>query len=354
MFGADAHFLLTICMTNSQCSWNDTPDQKLAFHISPDSEPATTRNVLLVLDQNFDTLEETTIRTLIDAPFGRRIKPKPDPETGEFKMRSFPLDDARLFTYQNELWISYREGAHFGYDKQVIHPVHLERNQKRELTATLKASEVSTLCCGRNMALIDNVSTQKLQALTWVDPITVVDVDVRVPNHRKLLESIDLESEATPFNQINKAQFHRRLSQKKSDFHGTNGFMVYLPASKEYLGIGHFHRPPGREENEYARFGHHYTHAFFTISDTPPYYLKRLSPELLLPSHTNKEDAEIIQFWSGIDLVDDTTLALAYGINDCEGAATYVELATVEELLHEVPRGKEVIDLLARPEAKSD
>jgi len=122
--------------------------------------------------------------------------------------------------------------------------------------------------------------------------------------------------------------------------------MVYLPKTQEYLGIGHFHRPPGREANEYARFGHHYTHAFYTISDQPPWHLKRLSPELLLPSQSYKDDAEIIQFWSGLERVDDNLLALAYGINDCEGAAMYMEMSIVEALLRVVPQGKEVRDLM--------
>ena len=39
-------------------------------------------------------------------------------------------------------------------------------------------------------------------------------------------------------------------------------------------------------------------------------------------------------------------LVLAYGINDCEGAATYIDLDVVEGLLQDVPSGKEVIDLL--------
>merc|ERR1712238_382565 len=108
----------------------------------------------------------------------------------------------------------------------------------------------------------------------------------------------------------------------------------------------HFHRPNGREKNEYARFGHHYTHAFFTISDTSPFYLKRLSSELLLPSHAHTDDAEIIQFWSGLERIDVSTLALAYGVNDCEGAATYLDLAVVEDLLLDVPKGKEVVDFM--------
>jgi hypothetical protein len=141
-------------------------------------------------------------------------------------------------------------------------------------------------------------------------------------------------------------QTTKKTKKKKSDFHGTNGFMVHLPKTQEYLGIGHFHRPPGRDSNDYARFGHHYTHAFFTIPDQPPFRLQRLTPELLLPSFAYPTDAEIIQFWSGLERVDDDTLAVAYGINDCEGAAAYLDLSMVESLLRDVPIGKEVVDLM--------
>jgi len=347
------YYLATICMTNSQCSWNDSPDDIAEFHLSTDQNPSTVRTVLLVLNKNFETMMEATIYTKIDAPFGGRFKPKN-------QMKTFQLDDARLFTHKGQIWVSYREGKIFGYDKQVLNKIHFDftdsttsgntassqtadvdakslrapnnHYKKKQLTATLLSSDTETLCCGRNMALIDNVHTDELQALTWADPVTVVSVDTS--------KTDGAASSAT----------HRRLKQhrkkkKESHFHGTNGFMVHLPKTGEYLGIGHFHRPPGRGRNDFARFGHHYTHAFFTITDKPPFRLTRLSPELVLPSHAYPEDAEMIQFWSGLEL-DGRTLALAYGINDCEGAASHLDLAVVEGLLRDVPEGKEVVDFM--------
>jgi hypothetical protein len=212
--------------------------------------------------------------------------------------------------------------------------------------------------------LIDNVHTNVLNALTWVDPVTVETVELKntkAAGRRRLQEEREGEEDVDNVPRSDQRR-HRRLgqedlisrrrlaektkNQKPSDFHGTNGFLVYLPKTQEYLGIGHFHRPPGRDANEYARFGHHYTHAFYTIPDQPPFHLKRLSPELLLPSRYYPEDAEIIQFWSGLERVDDETLALAYGINDCEGAAMYLDMSTVETLLRDVSKGDEVRDLM--------
>jgi hypothetical protein len=337
LFPSDSHYLTTVCMTNSQCAWKDTQQQQIEYKLSTLDQPSTVRTVLLVLNEQFETLYESTIETVIDAQFGKRVKPQKD-DHGNYIRRQFALDDARLFTYDGQVWVSYREGKLFGYDKQVLNRVHFDlSSSSSSMTVNLLASETATLCCGRNMALIDNVHTNQLQALTWVDPVTVENVDtVNVQNN------IHQNAEQD--------KLHRRLNEdkkkKKSDFHGTNGFMVYLPKTNEYLGIGHFHRPPGRDANEYARFGHHYTHAFFTISDVPPFHLKKLSPEVVLPSHAIKNDAEIIQFWSGLELLDDNTLALAYGINDCEGAATKLDLSVVENLLRDVPQGKEVIDLM--------
>ena len=335
--GEKPYYLATICMTNSQCAWNDSPQEIVDFRLSKDEKPATERTVLLVLSKNFETLMEASIYTTMDAPFGRRKNP-----SGQTK--TFQLDDARLFTHKGDIWVSYREGKLFGYDKQVLNKLHFDfkettvetnalRTKQTEMTATLLASDTETLCCGRNMALIDNVHTNQLQALTWVDPVTVIDVDV---------SKTDTAVE----------QSRRRLKQetKKSHFHGTNGFMVHLPKTGEYLGIGHFHRPPGRDKNDYARFGHHYTHAFFTITDQPPFRLKRLSAELVLSSHSYPEDAEVIQFWSGLELSTgdkgEEVLALAYGINDCEGAALHLDLAFVDGLLKDVPEGKEVVDFM--------
>jgi len=293
------------------------------------------------LNANFDTLLEATIQTKMDDKFGKRQKPQTDAH-GNFVHKIFALDDARLFTYGGSIWVSYREGKLFGYDKQVLNRLHFEFDDtsSSSISVTLLASETETLCCGRNMALIDNVHTNQLQALTWVDPVTVENV--QITNSKNNMGG--LQSDNRQRRRL--AEEKKNKKKKKSDFHGTNGFMVYLPKSGEYLGIGHFHRPPGREANEYARFGHHYTHAFFTISDAPPFHLKRLSPELVLPSHAYKNDAEIIQFWSGLELLDESTLALAYGINDCEGAATTLELSVVENLLREVPQGSEVVDLM--------
>lgn len=335
---SEAHYLATICMTNSQCAWKDTPHEQDLYKLSKDTEPLTVRTVLLVLNEKFETIQEATVHTLIDAPFGKKLRPS---SSGEFAKKSFALDDARLFTHDGDIWISYREGKIFGYDKQILNRLHISAASPNKLEFMLKASEVENLCCGRNMALIDSIHTDSLQALTWVDPVTVVDVELKnkgSQGHRRLFQETDNAS-------------HRRLAaddkKRKSHFHGTNGFMVHIPESKEFLGIGHFHRPPSRDfDNPYARFGHHYTHAFFTISDQPPFHLHRLSPELVLPSQAYPDDAEVIQFWSGLERVDDQTLAMAYGINDCEGAATYLDMKIINGLLRPVPEGKEVVDLM--------
>jgi hypothetical protein len=134
-----------------------------------------------------------------NAPWGnRKLKPVVVGNGGKYGTQIRALDDARLFVYQNNIWISFRDGPAFGYDKQVLNPLHLsslssvsvsapsqqQRQQQLQLLhVSIRASETLTFC-GRNMALVTSSSTAAaeaaidptrttLQALTWVDPVTV-------------------------------------------------------------------------------------------------------------------------------------------------------------------------------------
>jgi hypothetical protein len=134
-------------------------------------------------------------------------------------------------------------------------------------------------------------------------------------------------------------------------FHATNGFLIFMPKSQEYLGVGHIHRPQKYTANPYAPFGHHYTHAFYTVSAHPPFRLLQLSPEFVIPSKRRVADAEVIQFVSGLEVIERNGheyVVLSYGINDCEAAAFFVALKKVNSLLRRVEEGKEVLDLMKR------
>jgi hypothetical protein len=368
-------FLATLCMTNSQCQWKDTPDEIVRHRLSTRDKPNTLRTVLLFLNDNFQVLHESTILFERNAPWGnRKLKPVVVGNGGKYGTQIRALDDARLFVYQNNIWISFRDGPAFGYDKQVLNPLHLsslsslsvsapsqqQRQQQLQLLrVTIRASETLTFCCGRNMALITSSSTAAaevdptrttLQALTWVDPVTVVDVHT---------VSTDAETSDTNNIQTKKKHHHRRRlgtdDTKKSHIHGTNAFMVPYGENNELLGMAHFHRPNDRNENVYARFGHHYTHAFFTIAPTEPtttgtpsFHLKRLSAEFVLPSQHHPQDAEVIQFISGLEL-HGNDVVLAWGINDCEGAAGTISIDVVNHLLRPVETmGMEVVDFMKK------
>lgn len=342
---SNAAYLATLCMTNSQCRWNDSPQEVIEYKLSEREKPVTVRTILLVLDAQFQVLQQTTLQLERNAPWGRKHKQVPSTNNGNYPLEVKAFDDARLFVFQHEVWVSYREGPGFGYEKQVLNPIHFTL-EETSIKATVKASETTAFCCGRNMALMEHPKTEALQSLTWADPVTVIDVDTTPlvqgrGQHRRLqlLEEDSLESSTN----------HRRLAQKKSShFHGTNAFMVPVPNSDLLLGMGHFHRPPGRDKNDYARFGHHYTHAFFTISASSPHRLVSASQEFVFPSPSHGGDAEIIQFASGLEIDPDSKqVVIAYGINDCEGAAVRVDLERVERMLKPVQRGQEVIDLMS-------
>ena len=184
---------------------------------------------------------------------------------------------------------------------------------------------------------------EPLQAVTWVDPMTVETVDTTPHQQQQQQQQQSPNvprrlSNALP-NDKNKKK-KKKAATEKSHVHGTNAFMVYLPDRNEYLGVAHFHRPPDREANPYARFGHHYTHAFYTISATPPHRLATLSPEFVVPSVWHPTNAEVIQFASGLEYhAAQQELVLAYGINDCEAAVTRLDYRTVvDQWLRPVPQ----------------
>jgi hypothetical protein len=145
-----------------------------------------------------------------------------------------------------------------------------------------------------------------------------------------------------------KPKGRRRLAEHqthKSHIHGTNAFMVPVNTDgTTLLGIAHFHRPNDRNPNEYARFGHHYTHAFYTVGRDDQ-TLVALSPEFVLPAPYRPDDAEIIQFISGLEKHGDL-ITLAYGINDCEAAIVELDWAVVSKFLRPVAAGQQVVDLM--------
>ena len=195
-----------------------------------------------------------------------------------------------------------------------------------------------------------------LRALTWVDPVTVVDVDlagvaVKMKDRRLLELEQPFSDQQPPGN--------RRLGGEsqspKSNIHGTNGYMVPLPSSGELLGLAHFHRPEHRQASDYALHGHHYTHSFFTIARDSggSFKLKRLSNEFAFRSMSthSASDADIIQFASGLDVVgsdNNGQLIISYGINDCEGAVVAMPMEKLQQMLVEVEQGQEVVELMQR------
>jgi hypothetical protein len=344
-----AAFVATVCMTNSQCRWKDSESQMQECNTSRQEKAATVRTLILILDADFAVLAQATVFLQRDAQWGRRVKAAFD-ETGKPVEVIKPLDDARLFLHAGRIWVSYREGLGFGWDAQVLNPIHFDvvgttstasSGSTGALRATLKASETENFCCGRNMALMENLQQpEMLQSLTWVDPVTVIDV----PTGGQTKKPQEQQRRRLAGTQ-------KKIKKKKSHIHGTNAFMVYLPDRNEFLGMGHFHRPTGRDPNDYARFGHHYTHTLFTVSAEPPFALKTLSQEFVLQSPHRPDDAEIIQFASGLEIAGDK-LVIAYGVNDCEAGVMQIDWETLQGLLKPVEPGTQVLDYM-RPLARS-
>jgi hypothetical protein len=354
-------YLATACMTHSQCNWG-TP---VPPTFGNETEPAVVLTTLLLLDENFQTLHQATIVLRRDAPWGKQFPSMPLPQRNpDDSKESLPthtpaLDDARLFVHAGQVWVSYREGRGFGYETQVLNPLHVRFDSQRGLLeASILASETASFCCGRNMALMESLhNASALLSLTWVDPVTVVTVDT-TPH---ILQKKRQEAHQRDPRQSRRLQKSiiggSGAKQKKSHVHGTNAFMVHLPDRGAFLGVAHFHRPHDRRPNPYARFGHHYTHALYTVSDSPPYRLTSLSAEFVLPravagpdrnNAADDADAEIIQFSSGLEVVEEEDrILISYGINDCEAAIVTVSLEyALQTLLRPVEAGTQVVDFM--------
>lgn len=148
----DATYLATLCMTNSLCSWKDSDQDREEYNISSQDKPDTVRTLLLWLDDEWNTLVQSTIYLERNAQWGRRNPVVKQEKNGEYSLDIKPLDDARLFLHANNVWISYRDGPNFGYDKQVLNPLHFMDEK-----VMIRASESVPFCCGRNMALMEHV-----------------------------------------------------------------------------------------------------------------------------------------------------------------------------------------------------
>jgi len=351
------YHLAAITISNGQCRWRETPEERAAFGISERETPATVRTLVALLDGDLGTVAQATLRLKRDAQWGKLRG-----FTGE--MVEEQLDDARLFFHGGDVWVLYRNGPRFGYDKQLLNVVHFAEERvgggggdsppPSAFSAYIKASETVKVCCGRNMAMISTPaaapnagSPPSLALLTWVDPVVVFSATNTTMARMQELSNIG--------------------KRKTSHAHGTNGFLVPLPTTGELLGILHFHRPEGRGESVHARHGHHYTHAFYTVSDRPPWRLRRVSNEFVFRSRSSRRrDADVIQFASGLDLIPPSAvddggggnggrLLVSFGINDCEGAALFLDVDAVDEILGaEVEEGWEVVDLMQKRRKEAD
>ena len=304
------------------------------------------------------------------------------------------------------------------------------------IVAFVKEWEIINVCCGRNMAVLDlhyhdRNNSQRynkddtLSIVEHVDPVSVVHVDSRsdssslstskqlqtrsAEEEKQSLEWISADNleKGEPIFQDYSGPNNTRGTQRKrlSHFHGNPGFMPYIAEWDEFLSIGHFHRPQQywsgwkntttktktsdghvitttRQQkdgvnNQYAPYGHHYTHAFFTLSAQPPYRLKRLSNEFVFAAKHQPLDGDIAQFVTSLEIVsesiirranhttkntnkqgandDDSYALIGYGINDCESSIVLIQLARIQAMLQEtVAQGSvgdhtlpvEVVDLM--------
>ena len=354
---------------DATCLWlNDVGTKPLA---SPQNQ-----TMLLLLDASFRRVVRMKIPLEPDVPWGSipvgeldDIAPNNCVEachTGTYYHKEVwpTLEEARLLILDKYLWISYRNQDNFGSKTLLLNPVHFGSVSSPDnyWHVHIKASETVTLQLGghdvtwmydsslaKRASYFGGSSTLSLKALSSMDPITVDSYDT-IP--------------------LAKAGSHPEPpsdQRRQKQIHGTSSFLVHLPDRREYLGVGYLYRPRQAASSEqHESSGHFYTHFFFTMSDQPPYILTSLSLELVLPAAALMDEigvretnaAEVIQFWSGLEVVESATtdggrlVVVAYGINDCESVVTTLAWSKVVMLLQPVDSfdngtARQVLDMMS-------
>ena len=113
------------------------------------------------------------------------------------------------------------------------------------------------------------------------------------------------------------------------------------------LGVAHIRRGVGdcinRQCNAFKdehlaeappfRWGHHYTHFFYSLTPHAPFRILRTSREFCLGSAQDPDDCESVQFITGLALRGETALLMAYGINDCEAKVAELPVKQVLDMM---------------------
>lgn len=124
-----------------------------------------------------------------------------------------------------------------------------------------------------------------------------------------------------------------RMRVRRFKLNGGN--TIHLPETNELLGVIHLHHA-----NAFAKasFGNsYYTHAFFTMSDKPPYRVLRVSNEWCIGSATRPAACDSIQFVMNMES-DGEMLILPYGRNDVEAMVLTMPLEQAKEMLLPIER----------------
>lgn len=91
--------------------------------------------------------------------------------------------------------------------------------------------------------------------------------------------------------------------------------------------VGHYHldkMPPGT-----TRWGDTYVQHILVFEARPPYSHVATSAGFCFPALNDSSRCEILQFVSGFLVLDNATVVLTYGINDCESARVQVHLGAL-------------------------
>ena len=113
-------YLGLLLFGDSQCRWNLSKDELEEKRFSPLDNPPEKRSMVVIFDSDMNAINSSVLNLVLDANWGTKRKKLSMRKNsdGTFEKRIVELDDARIFFYNSQLHVLYRNGPMFGYDSK--------------------------------------------------------------------------------------------------------------------------------------------------------------------------------------------------------------------------------------------
>ncbi len=120
-------YLGLLLFGDSQCRWNLTPTELEEKKFSPLDAPPQKRSMVVIFDEEMNAINSSVLHLVLDANWGekrKKLKMAKNSSDGSYVKKIVELDDARIFFYNRQLHVLYRNGPLFGYESKL--QLHLD------------------------------------------------------------------------------------------------------------------------------------------------------------------------------------------------------------------------------------